>query len=140
MRPGPFSTYEAQGFYQFLRTSLDRRFNLDTITEIRSQFQKVLFACFRPMLPVILATIEGSSECERLVLSLVPCDIDGQCVELQRQTWSDSLGWFTQSRVRVAREEINGLRSALGNVSGTKRKMADVESPAILRFPVQHSA
>ncbi|MDZ4849066.1 MAG: hypothetical protein SGI77_07210 [Pirellulaceae bacterium] len=92
------------------------------------------------MLPVILATIDGSSESERLILSLVPCALDGQCIELQRQTWSDSLGWFTQSRVRVAREEVNGLRSALGNVSGTKRKMASLESPAILQFPAQHSA
>jgi hypothetical protein len=32
------------------------------------------------------------------------------------------------------------LRSALGTVSGTKRRMADVQSPAILRFPAQHSA
>lgn len=92
------------------------------------------------MLPVILATIDGSSDSERLILSLVPCESDGQCIELQRQTWSESLGWFTQSRVRVAREEINGLRSALGTVSGTKRKMSDVPSPAIVRFPTQHSA
>ena len=92
------------------------------------------------MLPVILASIDGSSDSERLILSLVPCESEGQCIELQRQSWSESLGWFTQSRVRVAKEEINGLRSALGTVSGTKRKMASVESPAILRFPTQHSA
>jgi hypothetical protein len=92
------------------------------------------------MYPLILATIDGSCESERLVLSLVACETDGHCVELERQTWSESLGWFTQSRVRVARDEINGLRSALGNVSGAKCKMASVQSPAILRFPAQHSA
>ena len=97
------------------------------------------------MLPVILATIDGTSDTERLILSLVPCEFDGQCLELHRETWSESLGWFTQSRIRVAKEEINGLRSALGCVSGTqvtggKQKMAGVLSPAILRFPSQHSA
>lgn len=92
------------------------------------------------MLPVILATIDGSCETERLVLSLVPCEQEGHCLELQRQSWSESLGWFTQSRVRVARDEIHGLRSALGGIPGSKRKMADVETPAILRFPAQHSA
>jgi hypothetical protein len=92
------------------------------------------------MLPVTIATIDGSSESERLLLNLVPCDQDGQCLELVRQTYCEAVGWFNQSRVRVAREEVNGLRSALGLTPGTKRKMAGTEAPAILRFPAQHSA
>ncbi len=92
------------------------------------------------MLPLTIATIDGSSESERLVLSMVACDQDGQCLELARQTWCEALGWFTQSRVRVAKDEVNGLRSALGLTPGSKRKMAEVNSPAILRFPAQHSA
>jgi hypothetical protein len=92
------------------------------------------------MVPVILATLDGSSETEQLVLSLVPCEHDGQCLELARQSWSESLGWFTQSRVRIARDEVNGLRSALGQVSGAKRRAIDCEAPSILRFPTLHSA
>jgi hypothetical protein len=97
------------------------------------------------MNPIVLATIDGSDETERLVLSLVACDLQGQCLELERQTWCEAVGWFTQSRVRVAREEIHGLRSALGLVSGSKvpgskRKMAETTPPAILRFPACHSA
>jgi hypothetical protein len=92
------------------------------------------------MNPIVLATIDGSDETERLVLSLVACDQAGHCLELERQTWCEALGWFTQSRVRVAREEVHGLRSALGLVPGSKRKMAEPSSPAILRFPACHSA
>ncbi len=92
------------------------------------------------MSPITIATIEGSSDSERLLLTLAPCEQDGQCLELVRQTFSEALGWFTQSRVRIARDEVNGLRSALGLTSGTKRKMAASSGPAILQFPAQHSA
>ncbi len=92
------------------------------------------------MSPTTIATIDGSSETERLILVLAPCDQDGQCLELVRQTFCEALGWFTQSRVRIARDEVNGLRSALGMTSGTKRKMASTSAPAILQFPTQHSA
>jgi hypothetical protein len=92
------------------------------------------------MLPITIATIDAPSETERLILVLAPCDQDGQCLELARQTFCEALGWFTQSRVRIARDEVNGLRSALGIVPGTKRKMASTSAPAILQFPAQHSA
>jgi hypothetical protein len=92
------------------------------------------------MFPLTLATIDGSSETERLILSLVACEKDGQCLELARETWSENLGWFTQSRVRVAKDEINGLRSALGLTAGTKRRPIETGVPDILRFPSQHSA
>ncbi|MCY2975603.1 MAG: hypothetical protein NTW52_13165 [Planctomycetota bacterium] len=90
----------------------------------------------------VISTIEGSDKTQRLVLCRVSCDVEGQCVELQRQSWSDSVGWFTQSRVRIAKEEINFLRSALGSVSTAKNRTAvsDIECESILRFPAQHSA
>lgn len=94
---------------------------------------------------MIIATISGSCETERLVLALANDGEEGssQGIELQRQTWSESLGWFTQSRVRVAKDEICGLRSALGIAPGRNaRPVAGGldESSAILQFPTQHSA
>jgi len=85
----------------------------------------------------VLSTIVGNDESQRLVLCSVSCDIQGSCVELQRQSWSDSIGWFTQSRVRIAKDEINFLRAALGGFSiGSARTPApDRESISILKFP-----
>jgi hypothetical protein len=97
--------------------------------------------------PVVLATIDGNSPAERLVLSLIPCELEGQFLELQRQSWCESLGWFTQSRTRIHREEINELRSALGTISGKRRRAGSPfeqkvlkNHPQILQFPSQHSA
>jgi len=90
----------------------------------------------------VLTTISGSDETQRLLLCSVQCETNGSCVELQRQSWSDSIGWFTQSRIRIAKDEINFLRAALGGVSARSIIMAenDAEPASILRFPKQHSA
>lgn len=86
----------------------------------------------------ILAVIDSSSESERLVLTLIPPNGFGResHLELQRQTWSESLGWFTQMRVEISKEEVSGLRSALGTVrSGKPEKSFASREPSILAFP-----
>jgi len=85
----------------------------------------------------VMSTIVGNDETQRLVLCSVSCDVQGSGVELQRQSWSDSIGWFTQSRVRIAKDEINFLRAALGgfSIGSTRTPAPDRESISILKFP-----
>ena len=55
---------------------------------------------------------------------VVLIDDDGHSViELQQQSWSSSVGWFTQTRLPIEREQLPLLRSSLGR-GPAKREMA----------------
>jgi hypothetical protein len=90
------------------------------------------------------ATIEGNHERERLVVNLCH-DEHGSAVELCRESWSDSVGWFVQSRVRLQPSELPALRAALGaGCCMTYRSSADRcgadSGPTMLKFPRTASA
>jgi hypothetical protein len=93
-----------------------------------------------------IATIEGTHDRERLVVNLCHEDDGSSRLELCRESWSDSVGWFVQSRVRLHPSELAGLRTVLGPVSGalgrTGRGSATTESagPNTLKFPASASA
>jgi hypothetical protein len=62
----------------------------------------------------VLTTLPSSSETERLLLVLVqPADVPSR-VELRQQSFSKSIGWFTQSTVHLEPGQVAALRNALG--------------------------
>lgn len=62
----------------------------------------------------VLTTLPASTETERLLLVLVhPADATSR-VELRQQSFSKSIGWFTQSTVHLEPGQVAALRNALG--------------------------
>ncbi len=62
----------------------------------------------------VLTTLPSASETERLVLVLVQPTDAGSRVELRQQSFSKSIGWFTQSTVHLEPGQVAALRNALG--------------------------
>jgi hypothetical protein len=68
---------------------------------------------------VILSTIDGASDRERLLLVL--CQQEGESrLELRQQSFGDGIGWFNQSTIALEPHQVAELRSALGT-SGSRR-------------------
>ena len=65
---------------------------------------------------VILAEIPGSSENERLAV-VHRHDASGSRIELRQQSWGEGIGWFTQTSLPLAPEQLAELRAALGGAS-----------------------
>ena len=66
----------------------------------------------------VLTTLPAKSEAERLLLVLVqPADAPSR-VELRQQSFSKSIGWFTQSTVQLEPGQVAALRNALGLTGG----------------------
>ncbi len=101
--------------------------------------------------PVVLATIPGQTDNERLLVLL---SVDEASLMLCSQTWADGVGWFTQGSVRVDSQQLGQLRAALGRGSskvattlealaptagrGPVARRTGANGPAILAFPAQH--
>jgi hypothetical protein len=62
----------------------------------------------------VLSSIPAS-ETERLLLVLVLMPGSGSRMELRQQSFSDGIGWFTQSTVSLEPEQVAALRNALGS-------------------------
>ena len=67
----------------------------------------------------VLTTLPSATDTERLMLVLVQSADAGSRVELRQQSFSKSIGWFTQSTVRLEPGQVAALRNALG--SGSQR-------------------
>jgi hypothetical protein len=76
------------------------------------------------MTETVLSTIDGTSDDERLQVTLCHDPVKGSRLELRQQSWGDGVGWFTQSKIELQPHQLGDLRSALG---GTAKK---VHSPA----------
>ncbi|MBW3597919.1 MAG: hypothetical protein KY475_11670 [Planctomycetes bacterium] len=70
---------------------------------------------------VTLAVLPGDRDDEQV--EIVLCQAhgegsqapgEGSYVELRQQTWGEGIGWFTQSRVKMAPQQVADLRAALG--------------------------
>ena len=68
----------------------------------------------------VLTTLPSATETERLLLVLVQPVDAGSRVELRQQSFSKSIGWFTQSTVHMEPGQVAALRSALGMTTGGK--------------------
>jgi hypothetical protein len=88
----------------------------------------------------VLATIEGLDPNERIVVELDGGRVGG--LVLCRQSWSDSVGWFTQSRMALDGNEVSSLRGVLGNAPSNRvaRPVVNQEMPRVLQFPAAVSA
>lgn len=88
----------------------------------------------------ILSTIPGPSDNERLVIAMQEGDTDRPIV-LRQESYSDAVGWFPQSSIELSREQLAGLRGALGMPSARPPRPARLDlkhveetTPAILSF------
>ena len=62
---------------------------------------------------IVLSTISGNSETERLLVVL--CNQAGDSrLELRQQSFGEGIGWFTQSTVVLEPAQVAELRTALG--------------------------
>jgi len=66
----------------------------------------------------VLTSLPSASETERLLLVLVQSADAGSRIELRQQSFSNSIGWFTQSTVHMEPGQVAALRSALGMTGG----------------------
>jgi hypothetical protein len=62
----------------------------------------------------VLTTLPASSETERLLVVLVQPEASASRVELRQQSFSGTIGWFTQSTVQMEPGQVAALRNALG--------------------------
>jgi hypothetical protein len=65
-----------------------------------------------------------ASETERLLVVLVQSPEHGSRMELRQQSFSQGIGWFTQSTVQLDPSQVAALRNALGTSASAKRSAA----------------
>ncbi len=63
--------------------------------------------------PILLTSIPGKTENDRLALFLSP-GASTNALSLCQQNWADGIGWFTQSKVEFDASQVGMLRQALG--------------------------
>ncbi len=68
-------------------------------------------------LEIEVRILPGSSETERIAVVLCPSGEEGSRLELRQQSYSEGIGWFTQSTVRLEPSQVADLRSGLGMAS-----------------------
>src|SRR5262245_39985326 len=64
-------------------------------------------------LETVLSTIPAS-ETERLLVVLIQSQESGSRMELRQQSFSNGIGWFTQSSVQLEPGQVAALRNSLG--------------------------
>lgn len=69
----------------------------------------------------VLSTLPSSHETERLLVVLVQTPGEGSRMELRQQSYSKSLGWFTQSSIHLEPSQVAGLKNSLGTPSAASR-------------------
>ena len=91
---------------------------------------------------IILSTIPGQSDNERLVIAMQEDETDRPIV-LRQESYSEAVGWFPQSSIELSREQLAGLRGALGMPTAQPQRSMRVNretveqmhsAPAILSF------
>lgn len=63
---------------------------------------------------IILSTIPGATETERLLLVLCTQPHLPSRIELRQQSYGDGIGWFNQSTIALEPSQVAELRAALG--------------------------
>ena len=83
----------------------------------------------------VLTTLPSATDTERLLLILVQPAEAASRVELRQQSFSGSIGWFTQSTVQMEPGQVAALRNAMGLTTAKPstrlpREFAKVTPPA----------
>lgn len=68
----------------------------------------------------VLSTLPAASETERLLVVLIQIPGEGSRMELRQQSHAKSLGWFTQSSIRLEPSQVAGLKNSLGTSSHSR--------------------
>lgn len=99
--------------------------------------------------PLVLANIGSVRENERLQLVLHHHEDGSSTISLLQQSWTEGVGWFTQSDVEMQPEQVAALRQALGSGQLGRRSArlttewhnaSECDSPATLPFLRAESA
>ena len=71
---------------------------------------------------LVLAVLPGATQRERLlmVMSATP----GAALALVQQSWSETTGWFNQTSIELAPEQVAQLRASLGRGGAASRAAA----------------
>ena len=83
-----------------------------------SEFSPAEFSHQEFSVETVLSSLPASSDTERLLLVLVQSADAGSQIELRQQSFSKSIGWFTQSTVQMEPGQVAALRNALGLTGG----------------------
>ncbi len=79
---------------------------------------------------VVLATIPGGSDQDRLQVVLSH-DLDGRStISLRQQSWGGGVGWFTQASLDLTPDQLRQLR-ALGGVSAVSAASDSAENASL---------
>jgi hypothetical protein len=71
---------------------------------------------------LVLSTLSGSCERERLLVVLCHEVGAGSRIELRQQSFGDGVGWFTQSSVCLEPHQVADLRNVLGTGQASGRR------------------
>lgn len=63
---------------------------------------------------IVLSTLPGMNERDRVLVVLVQTPASGSHVELRQQSFGEGIGWFTQSSISMEPQQVAELRSVLG--------------------------
>ncbi|WP_417732470.1 hypothetical protein [Rosistilla oblonga] len=85
----------------------------------------------------LLNVFPTDDERRRLVVAIQRCEGDVDRLVLRQESFSQDVGWFTQSSMAIEPEQLPGLKMAL--TSNTARKLqrpsrSGGASPAVLSF------
>ncbi len=80
-------------------------------------------------LEIEVRILPGSSEAERIAVVLCPSGEEGSRLELRQQSYSEGIGWFTQSTVQLEPSQVADLRGALGMASGSSARPKSASLP-----------
>src|SRR6188472_4475595 len=87
-----------------------------------------------PASEVVLSTISGTTDKERLLIVLCQRAGESSRLELRQQSFGDGIGWFTQSSIAMEPSQVAELRTALGTGSNRPsplpKSMRRAEQPA----------
>ena len=95
------------------------------------------------MAELILSTLPGDREDQRVAVVLRQ-EAGQSVVRLCQQTFSEAVGWFTQSSVDLAPDQVAGLKNSLGSteaahMTGRIRPVSRISGSSgqarILAFP-----
>ena len=81
------------------------------------------------MRETILSVLESDTPGKRVVVVMRQFALGGSDLVLRHESWSEDIGWFVQSCVELAGDQIGELRSVLGVVpAGRPRQRRFAES------------
>ena len=91
----------------------------------------------------LLATLDSHHADERIQVVLNRAADGDSSISLIQQSWSESLGWYTQKAMELSPDQVRQLRSALGTPTAGRltsqlsfdRPAASVPMPVCVPFP-----